>query len=117
VNAEEKEVQQFWDEELIDEQKNGDVQLKDYTYRSFTSKSAGKNRRRRRLVEVELIGIGKGRFISLINGRLPKKKRVRMDCIAEEALEGIYPPNIHPLDHFLNLLRQRDVQSKFRSRG
>jgi hypothetical protein len=113
----EEEVKQYLKKICEQEFADTDDPLKDYTYRSFTSKSAGKNKRRKRLTEIELIGIGRGRFISLTNGRFPKKKKVRMDCIAEEALGNNCPPNIHSLDHFLNLLRQRDKKPKYRSRG
>ena len=117
MDPEEMEWRRFWIEAWEEEKKNVDAPLKDYTYSSFISRSAGKNKRRRRYVEVELIGIGRGKHVSLKNGRFPKTKRTRMDCIAEEALGDSCPPNINPLDHFLNVLRQRERRSKEKSRG
>lgn len=117
MEPDEEEAKRLWIESLREERTNWDTPLKGYTYRSFVSRSAGKNRRRKRWVEVEFIGIGRGRFVSIINGRFPKTKKTRMDSVAEEALGDSCPPNINPLDHFLNLLRQRERQSKEKSRG
>ena len=117
MNPKEKEAQQFLIEVLEDELENAGIPLKDIVYRSFVSRSAGKNRKRRWWAEVELIGLGRGKFVSLINGRLPKKKKTRMDSVAEEALGDTCPLHIDPLDYFLSLLRQREKRSKYRSRG
>jgi hypothetical protein len=117
MNPKEKEAQQFLIEVLEDELENAGIPLKDIVYRSFVSRSAGRKRKRNKWVEVELIGLSGGKFVSLTNGRLPKKKKTRMDSVAEEALGDNYPPNISPLDHFLNLLRQRERRYGQRSRG
>lgn len=92
--------------------------LSGYSYRSFVSNSAGRNKKtgkkkkRTEWVEIELIGIGGGRFISLTNGRPPKCKKTRMDSIAEEAVGDSCPPHIQPLEYFLSVLRGKELLSK-----
>jgi hypothetical protein len=117
MGPEEEEIRQVLEEAWEEACENTEDPLKDYAYTSFISKSAGKNRKRRRWAEVEFIGLGQGRFVSLIDGRPPKKKKARLDSVAEEALGDNCPPYIHPLDHFIHLLRQRDKRSKYKSRG
>jgi hypothetical protein len=86
--------------------------LSDYGYVSFTSRSAGRNKKRKRLVEVEFITLSREHCVSLMNGHFPKKKKTRMDSVAEEALGDTCPPHIDPLDYFLYVLRQREMKSK-----
>jgi hypothetical protein len=75
--------------------------LSEYDYVSFTSRSAGRNKKRKRLVEVEFITLSKGKCVSLMNGHFPKKKKTRMDSVAEQALGDTCPPHIDPLGLFL----------------
>lgn len=110
----ERSWKQFWLAALKEERTGEASPLRGYHYRSFVSKSAGKNRKRKKWVEVELIGIGSGRFVSLTNGRPSKKKVTRLDSVAEEALEGVWPPQVGPFDHFLHLLRRRQLRKKSR---
>ena len=111
----EEELQQYW-KELLEEIKGSSYPLSEYTYKTFVSTSSGRNRKKRNWREVELIGLPGGRIVSVINGRFPKTKKTRMDSVAEEALGESCPPHIQPLEHFLNVLRERDRRSK-KSRG
>jgi len=102
---------QYWKKELDDGE---DEPLSKYPFEVFVSRSAGRDKKRNREAEVEILTLLDGDIVILMNGRWPKKKRLRMDSVAEEAVGDICPPDKDPLDFFLYLLRQRDRKRKER---
>lgn len=110
MDPDEEELLLVWEREQRIENSHGP--LSEFGYVTFVSRSAGKGRRRgkssgKTWVEIELIRLPGGKVVSIIDGRLPKKHKARLDSIAEEAVGAICPPHVNHLEYFLGILRER----------